>query len=127
MSKRRVTISMDTDAYQNLDRLVRSPLTVSGVLNLAAGALTRENIASLVYGEGFHQGASFTDELWNLLCEHEREIRRRIGEYPRNVPEEDARREVLEEVGEDHWTAVRELIMEIQLRVRDEINAEERV
>ena len=65
-------------------------------------------------------------EIWNLLCEHEREIRQRIGEYPRKVPEADAREEVLEEVREDHWMAVRGLTMEIQMRVRDEINAEER-
>ena len=44
----------------------------------------------------------------------------------RSHPDEDAQQQVLEEVGEDHGMAVRELIMEIQLRVQDEINAEER-
>ncbi len=127
MPKRKVTISMDEDAHANLERLARAPFTVSGILNMAAGALRRDDIVRLICeGDFDREVGSADDRLRNLLEEHEREIRRRIGDYPRNVPEEDARQEVMQAVADDHWNEVRELITEITERVQDDIAAEER-
>ena len=127
MPKRKVTISMDENAHANLTRLARAPFTVSGILNMAAGALTRDDIVRLICEGDFDREVALAgDRLRNLLEEHEREIRRRVGEYPRNVPEEDARQEVMQAVADDHWNEVRELITEIAERVQDDIAAEER-
>ena len=127
MPKRKVTISMDENAHANLRRLARAPFTVSGILNMAAGALTRDDIVRLICEGDFDREVALAgDRLRNLLEEHEREIRRRVGEYPRNVPEEDARQEVMQAVADDHWNEVRELITEITERVQDDIAAEER-
>ena len=127
MPKRKVTISMDKNAHANLTRLARAPFTVSGILNMAAGALTRDDIVRLICEGDFDREVALAgDRLRNLLEEHEREIRRRVGEYPRNVPEEDARQEVMQAVADDHWNEVRELITEITERVQDDIAAEER-
>ena len=90
MAKRKVTISMDEDAHANLERLAgsftaRSPFTISGLLNLAAGAMTHDDVLALVCEGDFDRevGPAADDRLRNLLEEHEREIRRRIGDYPR--------------------------------------------
>ena len=56
----------------------------------------------------------------------DREIRRRIGHFPRNVSEEDARQQVIQEVENDNWQEIRELIAEIERDVHEEIDAEER-
>ena len=128
MAKRKVTISMDEDAHANLKGLARPPFTVSGILNMAADALTRDDVVMLICEGDFDRevGPSADDRLRNLLEEHECEIRRRIGDYPRNVPEEDARQEVMQAVADDHRNQVRELITEISERVQDDIAAEER-
>ena len=127
MAKRKLTITIDEDAYANLKRLVRPPLTASGILSLAAGALRRSDIPELLGVDDFDREPSpARDRLWNLLAEHEREIRRRIGDFPRNVSEEDARQQVMQEVGKDHWQEIRELIAEIERDVHQEIDAEER-
>ena len=127
VGKRKMTISIDDSAYANLERLARSPLTASGILSLAAGALKRSDIAALLCDDDFEREPSAArDRLWNLLAEHEREIRRRIGEFPRNVSEEDARQQVRQEVGDDHGQEIRELIAEIERDVHEEIDAEER-
>ncbi len=132
MAKRKVTISMDEDAHANLERLAgsftaRSPFTISGLLNLAAGAMTHDDVLALVCEGDFDRevGPAADDRLRNLLEEHEREIRRRIGDYPRNLPEEDARQEVMQTVADDHQNEVRELITQITQRVQDDIAAEE--
>ena len=44
---------------------------------------------------------------------------------PRNLPEEDARQEVMQTVADDHQNEVRELITQITQRVQDDIAAEE--
>ena len=125
MAKRKVTISIDESTHVNLTRLAKNrPVTISGLLNLAGGALTRDDVASLLNGGGFVRDASEPDRLFELLCKQEREVRDKMGEYPRNMDDDDVRSRALAEVSRDHRDEINELVSEMEGDVQYEIDNE---
>lgn len=127
MAKLKVTISIDESTRANLTRLAKNrPVTISGLLNLAGGALTRDDVASLLNGGGFAREASGPEPLFELLCKQEREVREKMGEYPRNMEDDDVRSHVLVKVSRDHQDEINVLVSEMEGDVQHEIDTEER-
>ena len=93
---------------------------------MAGGALTRDDVASLQNGGGFVREASEPNPLFELLCKQEREVREKMGEYPRNMDDDDVRSRVLAEISRDHQAEINELVSEMEGDVQYEIDNEER-